>query len=210
MNIDKLRNIYKSLQQKTAETAQKIQEQEQRISVLKEEREAAAETGDYETYEKISNDIQKAENMLYVMVKQSANQERINPEQVKKAWIEFSGERKTSMAKKLKAYDSDRHKLCNEYEDLLREQNDTLSIREELAAMIGVEPKALEMDFLPSGVVQNFPRNARFTTPEAYFFLTSGEWSHKGGYGPGAFPGYDVCHSILELHKPVQDPDFGH
>lgn len=209
-SIDKLRNTFRSLQQKEAEIAQKIKDQENRIADLKTAREAAAESGDYALFESLSNDVKKEENKLYVLTKQAAAMNlKLNPEQLKSAWMEYAADYRKSITKKLQSYNIDRHKLCLEYEGLLKDENEALKLREELAAMIAENPESLPMDFLPVEGHQ-FPANAVFETPEARFFVSSGEWPYKGGHGPGAYPGFDVCHSIMKLHEPVQDPDFGH
>ena len=209
MTMEALWKKYNDAQANEAKRAEEIREAEAAISALKEEREAAAQAGDLDLFDRKDDEIKKAERRLYVLVK-SAGNGKVTPEDTQSYWTEYAASFSKDQEKRIAEYQRLKKEACKKYEEILERQNDALHVREDLGIMINIFDGSRDgyekldqafpvkcVDPKVSGIWSNLDN-----LPELEYFTMSGEWE-KGKAS-------DTVNNIVRLSRSVNRPDFGH
>lgn len=152
--MSKLTDLYK----KVADIHARKTEREEELARLREEREihketmaAAAEADDWNTYTTYNRAIDNDNRRIsFLEASISHLPDAVTTEEVHAAWDEYAKEHNKELAKKLAAYNDARVKLCNQFLDLVKLQNNALKTRAELAQTVSADVAHFEgLDFIP-------------------------------------------------------------
>ena len=204
--INEIKKHYVAMQKSAEDAAAELGSIRKQIAAKKAENEAAAKSGNEESYLQGLEDLKRLEAREYIQIKKmdQINRPWTN-EEVKDAWADYVADYNKQFEKAMKHYQSVKVSFADAYTAMVNLQNEALKVREMCGDFIGLLPEDTgganedpkyrmfaPMDTIPTSPVQ---RNmGTFIVPkpnDVEFFLNNN------------FISEDMVNSVVRRHKPL-------